>query len=92
MSFIRAGQGRRSDLRAVPGYEQEHRRIASQWIGVGTFACARCDAPVAVGESPVRPADTVRCPYCAHEAPARDFLTLGAPTRPARVQLRLRLR
>lgn len=58
----------------------------------GTFACARCDAPVAVGETPLSPGDTVRCPYCAHQAPARDFLTLGAPTRPARVRLQLRLR
>jgi hypothetical protein len=34
---------------------------------------------------PVSATDTLTCPYCSHSAPARDFLSLALPTRPASV-------
>jgi hypothetical protein len=34
----------------------------------------------------------VSCPYCAHAAPLRDFLSLAEPHRPARVDVRVVVR
>jgi hypothetical protein len=71
----------------------ELRRSALPWrLGTGTLACPRCDAPVAPGETPLAPADAVACPYCDHGAPVRDFLSLADPARPARVEIRVRVR
>jgi hypothetical protein len=58
----------------------------------GTLACPQCDAPVAPGPRPLSPADPLACPLCLHLGPVRTFLSLAAPTRPARVQVRLRHR
>src|SRR3954454_20124315 len=58
-------------------------------LGAGTLACPRCDAPVALAGAH-SPADPIACPFCAHPGPLRDFLSLGAPTRPARVEVRVR--
>ena len=58
-------------------------------LGTGSLACPRCDAPVALA-GPASPSDPLRCPFCLHAAPLRDFLTLGEPTRPARVEVRVR--
>jgi hypothetical protein len=69
---------------------QEHRRIArSTHLGVGTLACPVCDAPVAIGMDRLSPAEAMRCPFCAHHAPVREFLSLGEPTRPTRVEVRV---
>jgi hypothetical protein len=54
-------------------------------LEVGTLACARCDAPVALAGGAVAPSDSLSCPYCLHTAAVHEFLTLGAPTRPAHV-------
>ena len=71
----------------------ELRRSELPWrLGTGTLACPRCDAPVAPGDVPLTPTDAVACPYCAHGAPVRDFLSLAAPARPARVEIRVRVR
>lgn len=71
----------------------EERRIAPTGIvAVGTLACPECDAPVALGEQRVSPPDPLACPFCAHHAPAREFLSLKAPTRPARVAVRVTFR
>jgi hypothetical protein len=59
----------------------------SSRLAVGTLACPRCDAPVAVGAGRLTPGDPLGCPFCLHAGAVRDFLTLGAPTRPARVEL-----
>ncbi len=67
----------------------EERRSRASHLAVGTLACPACDAPVVPG-GPLGPADPVACPYCDHEARVRDFLTLGEPTRPTRVVVRLR--
>jgi hypothetical protein len=69
---------------------QEHRPAAGAWrLGTGTLACPRCDAPVALPAGQVGPAEPLGCPYCDHGAAVRDFLSLAAPSRPARVELRL---
>jgi hypothetical protein len=40
----------------------------------------------------VTPRDALACPFCAHAAAARDFLSFATPTRPARVQVWARVR
>jgi hypothetical protein len=58
-------------------------------LGSGTLACPDCDAPVAIGGAPRRPHDALSCPYCGHGGALREFLSLAAPTRPARVEIRV---
>ena len=36
--------------------------------------------------------ENLDCPFCRHTAAARDFLSLAAPSRPARVEVRVRPR
>ena len=70
----------------------EERKVGRSWhLAVGTIACPRCDAPVALGPRQLAPADALDCPYCDHRAAARDFLSLASPTRPARVEVRVLL-
>lgn len=57
-------------------------------MATGTFACPACDAPV-MPAGPVAPPDPAACPFCGHAARVRDFLSLEAPSRPARVQVRV---
>jgi hypothetical protein len=59
-------------------------------IAVGTLACPGCDAPVSPGDRALRVTDAVECPYCGNFGRVRDFLSLAVPTRPARVEIRLR--
>jgi hypothetical protein len=73
------------------GIHEEHRATRSWRLGTGTLACPLCDAPIALGGRAVTPVQELHCPYCRHRAPMRDFLSLAAPSRPARVQVRLRL-
>jgi hypothetical protein len=81
-------QGRLDRGAPVAAAHQEERRVArSTQIGTGTLACNRCDAPVALTAGPVSATDTLTCPFCSHRAPARDFLSLALPTRPARVKV-----
>jgi hypothetical protein len=76
-----------------PRVVHEERRIArSSVVAVGTLACPSCDAPVALGESRVAPADPLGCPFCDHRSAARDFLSLRTPGRPARVVVRMTFR
>jgi hypothetical protein len=71
---------------------EEIRRVArTSVVATGTLACPACDAPVAPGRA-LSPGEPLACPYCRHGAPVRDFLSLGAPTRPARVVVRVALR
>ena len=68
---------------------QEKRHDARSWLLCGgTLACPECDAPVAPLR-PLSPADALDCPLCSHRGAVRDFLSLGQPTRPARVEVRL---
>jgi hypothetical protein len=73
------------DERAKVGYEEERRATRSGRVASGTLACGRCDAPVAINGSRLALTASLSCPFCAHEAPVRDFLSLAAPTRPTRV-------
>jgi hypothetical protein len=58
-------------------------------LATGTLACPVCDAPVAPGSAALSPAQWVACPFCTHAGAVREFLTLGEPTRPARVTVRV---
>jgi hypothetical protein len=68
--------------------QEERRRARTSHVASGTLACPSCDAPVALARamSPVEPID---CPFCDHAAPLREFLSLSAPARPARVDVRI---
>jgi hypothetical protein len=68
---------------------EERRPSELRHIAVGSLACPHCDAPVHLS-GPLGPAAPLGCPFCSHAAPLRDFLSLGEPTRPARVRVRLR--
>jgi DNA-directed RNA polymerase subunit RPC12/RpoP len=68
-------------------YERGH--AARGRLGTGTLACPRCDAPVALHGGGVSVTDELGCPYCGHASVVRDFLSLAAPTRPARVMVRV---
>jgi hypothetical protein len=68
-------------------------RHASPWrVGTGTLACPCCDAPVALGGRAVSLAEDLDCSFCRHTAVVRDFLSLAAPSRPTRVEVRVRPR
>jgi len=83
-----SGPVRPDPVGRMAGTEEERRVSRSTRIATGTLACPRCDAPVAPA-GPLAPADRIACPYCAHAAHVRDFLSLDAPTRPARVVVRV---
>jgi hypothetical protein len=75
--------------RALAG-RQEVRPQRSSQLATGTLACPECDAPVLLA-GVTTPAELLACGYCGHGAPARDFLSLAQPTRPARVAVHVRL-
>ena len=67
---------------------EEERRTATSLLAHGTIACPECDAPVAP-TTRVNVLAPMVCPYCDHAARVKDFLSLGAPTRPAHVDVRV---
>jgi hypothetical protein len=75
-----------------PAGAYEVRRARSSRLATGTLACPLCDAPVALAGGAVTPASELGCPFCGHAGAARDFLSLAAPVRPARVVVRAVLR
>jgi hypothetical protein len=95
MSFVRrtVSTGPRSTATSGPGaaHVRQHRAIRSDRVCEGTLACAHCDAPVSPGEATLSLGDLLSCPFCGYAGPVRDFLSLAAPTRPARVIVRLSL-
>ena len=60
-------------------------------LATGTLACPACDAPVAPAPGRHAPPDPLACPYCDHAGAVRDFLSFTAPSRPARVDVRVLL-
>jgi hypothetical protein len=68
---------------------EHRRRVATGRLGTGTLACPHCDAPVALAPGPAAVGDPLGCPFCHHTAAVRDFLSLAAPARPARVEVRI---
>lgn len=95
MSFVRSagfGRGRPNPLAKALDMQVEERRATRDGrVCSGTLACPRCDAPVAAGERGLTLTEELSCPFCAHRRPVRDFLSLAAPTRPARVVVRVSL-
>lgn len=73
----------------VPGFREIRPGEAGTALAVGTLACPGCDAPVFLGGAPRSPADALSCGFCGHDGPVRDFLSLGEPTRPTRVVVRV---
>jgi hypothetical protein len=86
VSFERRHDG--EPIGRLSGVEEERRVARSTHLAAGTLACPRCDAPVALA-GPVAPAAALRCPFCLHAGAVRDFLSLAAPPRPARVVVRV---
>lgn len=71
------------------GGTEEVRYAARSWrVATGTLACPVCDAPISPG-GPLSPRAQLECPVCDHASVVRDFLSLAAPTRPARVAVRV---
>ncbi|HET9105115.1 MAG TPA: hypothetical protein VFN55_17330 [Solirubrobacteraceae bacterium] len=89
MSLLGGGgrslEGPDRDTRPVRGHIDLRPQVRSTLLGAGTVACPACDAPVSVGPGSRGIRDRLRCPYCDHRGPLRDFLSLAAPSRPARV-------
>lgn len=79
-----------SDRERVAGQYELRRSEASWELSTGTLACPGCDAPVLPAPDPMGPADQLGCGYCGHEGPVRAFLSLGQPTRPTHVIVRVR--
>jgi hypothetical protein len=69
--------------------DADPRAASVRTLGTGTLACPSCDAPVAIGPGAMRPRDALSCPYCGVGGALRDFLSLAAPARPARVEIRV---
>jgi hypothetical protein len=86
MAFERTGEGVDPVRPGGGTHREEHRVGRSTVVAAGTFACPDCDAPVPL-HVPVRPATRLICPYCLRSGHAREFLSLAAPSRPARVQV-----
>jgi hypothetical protein len=72
------------------GGRHEHRRESSWQLATGTLACPGCDAPVLPSPGGMSPADPISCGFCGEARVVRDILSLGEPTRPTRVVVRVR--
>ena len=78
----------REDFDGAEPVRTERRIRDSGRLATGTLACPVCDAPVAPA-GVMSPADALECPVCRHGGRVRDFLSLAAPARPARVAVRV---
>jgi hypothetical protein len=88
--FRIGGSDEGSDPLGGRGRAEEIRRgQRSSTLAVGTLACPACDAPVAPAGARLGPASPLACPFCGHIGYVREFLTLGAPTRPAHVVVKV---
>jgi hypothetical protein len=72
--------------------QRQRRADRNGAIAAGTIACARCDTPVAIGSDQVAVTEALTCPFCTPQRPVGEFRSLDVPTRPTRVQVRLRIR
>jgi hypothetical protein len=77
------------DLERVAGLRDIRRSDATRPMAVGTLACPDCDAPTLPEPRPMSPVDRLWCGFCGREGRVRDFLSLGEPTRPTRVVVRV---
>jgi hypothetical protein len=76
------------EIERVGGHHELRRSVAGRQMATGTLACPECDAPV-LPLGVMSPADPLSCGFCAHAGALRDFLSLGEPTRPTRVVVRV---
>jgi hypothetical protein len=90
VSFVR-DEGSRPEASEASGRQviQWRRSARSERIAEGTLACERCDAPVTIGPGRLAMTDTLTCPFCAHSALVRDFVSLSQPVRATRVVVRV---
>lgn len=88
MAFQSGSEGSEPVRQPIAAGTHEQRRARSGRLGSGTLACPHCDAPVALA-GPIGVTTAMECPYCSHLGRVRDFLTLGEPTRPTRVTVRV---
>ena len=96
MAFHREIEGTEPVRRPEPieragGRHARYRVERSRHVASGTLACPACDAPVLPDPGGMSPASAISCGYCLHAGAVRDFLSLGEPTRPARVAVRIRV-
>ena len=73
----------------IPAHYELRRTGTWRQLATGTLACPRCDAPILPDGAMAMP-DPLSCGFCSHAGAVRDFLTLGEPTRPAHVAVRVR--
>jgi len=76
------------DLERVAGHHELRRSAGTREMATGTLACPSCDAPV-LPDGVMAPPDPMSCGFCGHDGAVRDFLSLGEPTRPTRVVVRV---
>jgi hypothetical protein len=74
----------------LPGRHELRPADAERPLATGTLACPACYAPVLPEPGGMAPRDPLTCGYCGHDATVRDFLSLGEPTRPTHVVVRVR--
>jgi hypothetical protein len=82
--------GRAQPVERVAGRRVRRRAETSWQLATGTLACPSCDAPVLPGPDAVSPPDPTACGFCNHTGALREFLSLGEPTRPTHVVVRVR--
>ena len=75
----------RDPIRSPRGPEEIRRVGRSTVLATGTLACPDCDAPVSPGTRSLAPSDALSCPFCGRAGAVREFLSLTAPARPAKV-------
>jgi len=75
--------------RKAVGRHEKRPATRSTHLATGTLACPRCDAPVLPPPGALSPAEPLGCGFCDHSGALRDFLSLGPPTRPTRVEVRV---
>lgn len=94
MAFHREIEGAQPDrdqpVERLAGRHERRRTETSRQMATGTLACPACDAPVLPSLEPMSPPDAIACGFCRHAGAVRDFLSLGEPTRPTRVAVRVR--
>ena len=90
MSFL-DGESSRPDASEQSGRQviKWQRAARSDRLADATLACARCDAPVAIGPGRLELGDTLTCPFCGHLAAVRDFVSLARPARATRIVVRV---
>jgi hypothetical protein len=74
-------------IESVTGFHEERRTLRRRLLATGTLACPSCDAPVLPTRASMAPQDSLSCPVCLHDGAVREFLAVGEPTRPTKVEI-----